>query len=35
MLKVLKKIMPGKHYVNDPEIYRQKLKELEKQDKIA
>jgi hypothetical protein len=35
MLKVLKKIFPGKHYINDPEIYRKKLKDIERGDKLA
>ena len=35
MLKVLKKIFPGKHYISDPEIYKKKLKDIEKSDKLA
>lgn len=35
MLKVLKKIFPGKHYINDPECYRKKLKDIERSDKLA
>ena len=35
MLKVLKIIFPGKNYINDPEIYRKKLKDVERSDKLA